>query len=97
VKSPKGFGKNYFRFAAILAYSVQTTLQAIFLRFDFFYKTYFFARRWWRTWRWPTHKTNSSSLLYLCKISSLSLQLLFCIKNKNRCCPLPLYPKMSLL
>jgi hypothetical protein len=38
VKSPKGFGKNYFRFAAILAYSVQTTLQAIFLRFDFFTK-----------------------------------------------------------
>jgi hypothetical protein len=28
VKSPRGFGKNYFTFSAILAYSVQNKLQS---------------------------------------------------------------------
>jgi len=28
VKSPKGFGKNYFTFSSVLAHTVQTTLQS---------------------------------------------------------------------
>ncbi|MBE0490686.1 MAG: hypothetical protein IBX44_00370 [Sulfurospirillum sp.] len=36
MRPPRGFGKNYFRFAAILAYSVHVKLQATCLRYAFF-------------------------------------------------------------
>ncbi|WP_024955554.1 hypothetical protein [Sulfurospirillum arcachonense] len=41
MKSPKGFRKNYFTFAAILAHSVFVRLHNIALQFDFYLKKNF--------------------------------------------------------
>ncbi len=38
MKSPKGFGKNYFTFAAILAYSVQNIIQSLIIKVDYLLK-----------------------------------------------------------
>jgi len=35
VKSPKGFGKKYFTFASILAYSIHNTIQSIIVKTDY--------------------------------------------------------------
>ena len=41
MKSPKGFGKRYFTFAAVLAYSVQNTGQSLLLKVDYLLKNHF--------------------------------------------------------
>lgn len=35
MKSPKGFGKNYFSFASVLAYSVQNKIQNLIIKVDY--------------------------------------------------------------
>ncbi len=41
MKPPKGFGKRYFTFAAILAYSVQNTMQSLIIKVDYLLKNSF--------------------------------------------------------
>ena len=38
MKSPKGFGRGYFTFASILAYSVQNTIQSLIVKIDYLLK-----------------------------------------------------------
>jgi len=41
MKSPKGFGKNYFTFSSILAHAVQNIIQTIAIKVDYLIKNNF--------------------------------------------------------